>query len=155
MNKITRLYRIEEGILAGTEIEPIMGLVCVKYPHRKSKDLYVPPMKIGEKEVKTWHCCQAVCSAPDFEGGIDALIEHLILHKGRLLKPWSKKLQLQSPIPAVKLPPNPWLDKPKGGVIAVRPGGLTDLNEDRRFCLDLYIGDVKRWLQKQGIEIVE
>lgn len=144
MSKIIQLYRIEDGILSGTEIEPIMGLVCVKYPHRKSKDLYVPPMKSEKKEIKTWHCCQAVCSAPDFEGGVGALMEHLMLHKGRLLKPWSKKLQLQSPMPAVKLPPNPWLDKPKG-----------ELNEDRRFSLDLYIGDVKRWLHKQGIEIIE
>lgn len=143
-SKLRNLYRIEGGVLNGTEIEPIMAFIAVKYPHRKSKDLYVPPMKSGNKEIKTWHCCQENCPTPEFEGGLDALMEHLMLHKGRLLKPWSKRQQLKLPIPAVKLPPNPWNDKPKQGA-----------NEDRRFCLDLYIDDVKRSLRKQGLEIIE
>ena len=82
--KIVQLYRIEDGFLAGTEIEPIMGFVAVKYPHRKTKDLYVPPMKIGDKETKTFHCCQENCEQPDFEGTIDALGKHLEIHAGRL-----------------------------------------------------------------------
>ncbi len=137
--KLRTIYRIEDGILAGTEIEPIMGTVCVKYPHRKTPDLYVPPMK----ETKTWHCCQE-CAHPDFEGGINALLDHLLLHKGRLLKPWSKAAQLKAPIPAIRLPANTWDDKPKGGV-----------NEDRRFCVSLYIDNVKALLRKQGLEIIE
>ncbi len=143
-SKIRTIYRIEGGILNGTEIEPIMAFLAVKYPHRKSNDLYVPPMKVDDKETTTWHCCQENCPNPDFEGGMDALLEHLLLHKGRLLRPWSKKQQIHSPLPAIRLPPNPWDDKPKGGI-----------NEDRRFCLDLYIGDLKHYLHKQGIEIIE
>jgi len=142
--QVRQSYRIEGGILNGTEIEPIMGFLAVKYPHRKSKDLYVPPLKTADKEIKTWHCCQDNCPNPDFEGNIDALIDHLLTHNGRLLKPWKKQLQLKSPIPAVKIPPNPWDDKPKQGT-----------NEDRKFCLDLYIADVKHYLRKQGLEIIE
>ncbi len=141
--ELRTIYRIEDGILAGTEIEPVLGLVCVKYPHRKTPDLYVPPMKAGDKETKTWHCCQD-CAQPDFEGGIEALVDHLMLHKGRLVKPWSKKAQLKAPMPAVRLPPNPWDDKPSQGV-----------NEDRRFCIELYMGNVKSLLRKQGLEIIE
>lgn len=139
--RIRTMYRIEGGILDGTEIEPIMGFIAVKYPHRKSKDLYVPPMKTEKKEVKTWHCCQDNCANPDFKGGIDALVDHLMLHKGRLLRPWSKKLQLKAPIPAVRLPRNPWIENEKK-----YPGGT---NEDRRFCLSLYIADVERALYGQ------
>ena len=142
--KLRTQYVVEGGILNGTIIEPVLAFLSVKYPHRKTKDLYVPPMKVKGKEIKSWHCCQELCSNPDFEGGIDALIDHLMLHKGRLLKPWNKKQQLKSPIPAVRIPPNPWDDKPKMG-----------LNEDRQFCLSLYIDDVKRTLRKQGLEIIE
>ncbi len=143
-NRIRTVYRIEGGILNSTEIEPVMGFVSVRYPHRKSKDLYVPPIKTENTEIKTWHCCQDNCEKPDFPGGLDALVEHLMIHKGKLIKPWNKKLQLKSPLPAVRLPPNPWMDKPKAGV-----------NEDRRFCLDLYIEDVKSALRKQGLGIIE
>jgi hypothetical protein len=138
--KIAQIYRIEEGILTGTEIEIIMGFLSIKYPHRKSKDLYILPMKMEGKEVKTWHCCQ--CDA-DFEDGMDALVGHLMLHKGRLLKMWNKKQQLKSPIPAVKIPPNEWEDKRNCGT-----------NEDRYFCLNLYIEKLKCWLKKQGIEVI-
>ena len=141
-SRIRRIYRIEGGILDGTEIELIMAFIAVKYPHRKSKDMYIPPMKTPEKETKTWHCCQEPCEHPDFEGGLEALVDHLMLHKGRLLRSWNKKQQLKAPIPTIKLPPNPWGNTPKQGV-----------NEDRRFCLDLYITDVKHWLRKQGLEI--
>jgi len=143
MSKIRMQYIVEGGVLNGTIIEPIMAFISVKYPHRKTKDLYVPPMKTDDKEIKTWHCCQDSCPHPDFEGDIKVLLEHLMLHKGRLLKPWNKRQQLKSPIPAVKLPSNPWDDAPKMG-----------LNEDRRFCLSLYIDDVKRTLRKQGLEII-
>ena len=142
--KIQTIYRIEGGILDGTELEPIMAFLSVKYPHRKSKDLYIPPIKIKDKEVNTWHCCQENCPNPEFEGDMNNFIEHLLLHKGRLVKPWNKKQQLKSPLPAVKLPDNPWENKPSTG-----------LNEDRRFCLDLYISDIKRALHKQGIEVLE
>lgn len=142
--KICPFYRIEGGILDGTEIEPILAFIAVKYPHRKTKDLYVPPMKNKDKEIKIWHCCQEVCPNPNFEGGIDALIEHLMIHKGRLVKPWGKKQQLKSPIPVIQLPLNPWTDKSKIGV-----------NEDRRVCINLYIEDVGRTLHKQGLEIIE
>lgn len=140
--KITQLWRIEDGILKGTEISPFMAFILVKYPHRKSPDLYIPPIKAGEKEVKTWHCCQEACPAPDFEGGLDKLVEHLLLHKGRLVRPWSKKAQLQAPLPAVRLPPNPWRNNHNG------------VNDDRCFCLDSYIQDAERALRKQGIEII-
>jgi len=145
--RISTVYRIEGGILDGVEIEPIFAFIGVKYPHRKTKDLYVPPIKTAEKEVKTWHCCQDNCPTPDFEGKIDALVEHLMLHKGRLLKPWCRKQQLRLPIPAVRLPVNPWIENEKKN-----PGAT---NEDRRFCLDLYIDSVKRVLRKQGLEILE
>ena len=101
-------------------------------------------MQSGDKKIKTWHCCQEICSTPDFEGGLDVLIEHLMIHKGRLLKPWNKKQQLKSPMPSIYLPPNPWADKSKMGH-----------NEDRRFCIDLYIDDVERTLRKQGLELIE
>ena len=90
--KIQLIYRIEEGILARTEIEPIMSFFAVKYPHRKTKDLYLPPLKIGKKKSKKWHCCQRGCPTPDFEGTIEALIEHLMIHKGKLdIKPKGEK----------------------------------------------------------------
>jgi len=144
--RLRTIYRIEGTILNGTEIEPILGLVAVKYPHRKSKDLYVPPMKIKNK-AEAWHCCQDNCPQPDFEGGIDALVNHLMLHKGRLLRPWGKKQQLKAPLPAIKLPPNEWETNAKKNPCPT--------NEDRKFCVDLYIDDVKRTLRKQGLEILE
>ena len=143
--KIKTVYRIEDGILNGTEIESIMGFLLVKYPHRKSQDLYVPPMKTKDKEIKPWHCCRDNCPSPDFEGGLDNLVDHLMLHKGKLLKPWNKKQQLKSPIPAIKIPPNEW------EVTAKKYPSST--NEDRRLCVELYIEDLKRLLRKQGIEV--
>ena len=142
--RIRSYYEVEGGTLNGTIMEPILSFLGVKYPHRRTKDLYVPPMVDDKKMLTTpWHCCQENCPEPEFHGGMDELLEHLMLHKGRLLRPWSKKLQLKAPIPAVRLPRNPWDDKPKGGV-----------NEDRRFCIDLYVGDVKAVLRKQGLEIL-
>ena len=141
--RVRTICRIEGGILDGTEIEPLLAFVAVRYPHRKTADLYVPPIKTAEKEIKTWHCCQDNCPQPDFEGGLEALVNHLMLHKGRLLRPWSKKKQLKSPMPAIKLPRNPW---------AGNHGGVGD---DRRVCLDLYITDVRAALRKQGIEVIE
>lgn len=144
MARINTIYRIEEGILAGTELEPFMAMLLVKYPHRKGKDCYIPPIKTEDKEVKTWHCCQKNCPNPDFEGGIEALLEHLMLHKGKLLKPWSKKQQLKSPIPAVRLPPNEWENYAENST-----------NKDRHFCVQLYIDRLKSYLRKQGLEILE
>ena len=143
MTTIRTIFRIEGGILDGTELESIFAFLSVRYPHRKTPDLYVPPLKTEEKEIKTWHCCQENCPNPDFEGGMDALIKHLMFHKGRLVKPWTRKAQLKSPIPAVRLPENPW---------TANPGGI---NDDRGFCIDLYIASVKRLLKKQGLEILE
>jgi len=142
--KVRTIYRIEGGILNGTELEPFLFTILVRYPHRKTPDCYIPPMKTNGKEVKTWHCCQENCPTPEFEGTLDALIEHLIVHKGRLLRPWNKKHQLQSPIPAVQIPPNPWDNAPKGGI-----------NEDRRFSVSLYIDSIKRSLRRQGLAILE
>jgi hypothetical protein len=96
--RVRTIYRIEEGILAGTEIEPIFAFIGV--------------------------------------------------HKGRLLKPWTRKHQLQAPLPAVRLPANPWAGEPKEGT---NKGVL----EERRFCVQLYIDDVKRALEKQGLVIME
>lgn len=141
--KLRTIYRIEDGTINGTEIEPFLFTFLVRYPHRKSPDCYIPPMEANGKKVETWHCCQDNCPKPDFEGKIDALIEHLMIHKGRLIRPWNKKHQLKSPIPAVKIPGNPWEDGNKSGV-----------NEDRRFCVSLYIDSVKRSLKKQGLEIL-
>lgn len=78
--KIKEQWVIEDGELRGTVLEPIMAFVGVLYPHRKTKDLYIPPIK--DKNEK-WHCCQE-CSSPDFE--TEKLMEHLKLHAGRLLK---------------------------------------------------------------------
>jgi len=140
--KLRTVYRVEGGILNGTEIEPFMFTILVRYPHRKTPDCYIPPMETKDKEFKTWHCCQDNCPNPDFEGNMDDLLEHLKLHKGRLLKPWNKKRQLKTPLPAVKIPPNPW-EKDKAGVGA-----------DRRFVVSLYIDSVIRTLNKQGLEIL-
>lgn len=145
--KIRTIYRIEDGILDGTEIEPVMAFIAVKYPHRITKDLYVPPMKSTDKESKTWHCCQDNCPNPDFDGGFDSLIEHLMLHKGKLVKPWSKKIQLKHPIPTVRIPPNEWEVNSKKHPCST--------NEDRRLILNLYIDSLKRVLKKQGIEAIE
>ena len=78
--KVRTVYRIEGGILDGTELEPVLFTILVRYPHRKTADCYVPPMQ----GTKAWHCCQDNCPNPDFEGGLDSLIEHLMLHKGKL-----------------------------------------------------------------------
>ena len=141
--KVRTIYRIEGGILNGTEIEPFLFTILVRYPHRKTPDVYIPPMNANGKNVKTWECCQANCPNPTFEGKMDALVEHLMLHKGRLLRPWNRRHQLQSPIPTVQIPANEWDNAPKGGI-----------NEDRRFVVSLYIDSVKRSLRKQGLEIV-
>ena len=141
--KIRTVCRIEGGILNGTEIEPFMFTVLVRYPHRKTPDCYIPPMEVKGKNIKTWHCCQDNCPKPDFEGNVDALIEHLMIHKGRLLKPWNKKCQLKSPIPAIKIPPNTWEDSNKMGI-----------NEERRFVVNLYIDSLRRSMKRQGLEII-
>ena len=141
--KVRTIYRIEGGILNGTEIEPFMFTILVRYPHRKTPDCYIPPMEANGKKVDTWECCQENCPNPTFRGNFDALIEHLMIHKGRLLKPWNRKHQLQSPIPTVQIPGNPWDRLPKGGA-----------NEDRRFAIELYIDSVKGSLRKQGLVVV-
>lgn len=133
--KIRQIFRIEGGILDGTEIEQVMMFFLVKYPHRKNKDIYIPPTKTEKKVVRTWHCNYENCPKPDFEGGLDALVDHLMLHKGRLVKPWSKKAQLKNPIPMVKIPPNSYT------------------GNDRRFVVDLYIQEVVEYLERQGIEV--
>lgn len=142
--KITQLYRIEEGNLAGTEIEPIMGLLAVKYPHRKTKDAYVPPTKSKNKEVKTFHCCQENCKQPDFEGGMDALLTHIELHAGRLFKRLKPVTKSNPAKVVVKLPPNPWAENDNQGA-----------NPDRRVVVQLYIDSVENSLRKQGIGIIE
>jgi len=140
--KIIQLYRIEDGVLAGTEIGVVMGFLCVKYPHRKSKDMYIPPMKSKDKEVKTFHCCQENCSHPDFEGSMGALLEHLELHAGRLFKKL-KPITKSSPARVVvSLPPNPWAENDNRGA-----------NPDRRVTVQVYIDSAKRSLEKQGIGI--
>lgn len=139
--KLRQIYRVEGGILDGTEIEPFMMTILVRYPHRKSPDLYIPPIKTDTKEIKTWHCCQDNCKQPDFEGDITKLIEHLDLHKGRLVKHWNKKHQLKAPIPLVKLPGNPWEADDKRGA-----------NPDRHFVVELYMSSVQRLLKAQGLE---
>ncbi len=83
--KLVTQYNVNGGVLDGTIIEPMGSFVSVKYPHRKTKDLYVTPIKDAEK----WHCCQDNCPEPDFgsrEIKVSVLIEHLKLHAGRLLK---------------------------------------------------------------------
>lgn len=140
--KIKQLYRIEDGNLAGTEIELFMGLVTVKYPHRKTKDVYVPPMKSENKEVKTYHCCQENCKSPDFEGGMDALIAHIELHAGRLFKKLKPVTKSNPARVIVKLPPNPWAENDNRGA-----------NPDRRMAVQLYIDAMQDALRKQGIGI--
>ena len=141
--KISNIYRIEDGVLAGTEIEPIMGFFAVKYPHRKSKDLYVPPMKIKEKEVTTFHCCQPECPSPEFEGTMDAFVQHLELHAGRLFKKLKPVTKNNPATIAVRLPKNPVSEDDNRGS-----------NPDRRFAIKLYMEDVKYALEKQGIGIL-
>ena len=82
--RLKTFWRVEGGILNGTEIEQIMEFFAVKYPHRKTKDLYVPPMEVGDKKTTTFHCCQEKCPNPDFE--TKDLLKHLEIHAGRLLK---------------------------------------------------------------------
>ena len=93
--KLSLFYRVNEGAIAGTIIEPLSAaFVAVQYPHRKTKDLYIPPI---DGKQKTWHCCQEGCPNPDFE--TSQLLEHLETHAGRLIKKagticiWLKKVQ--------------------------------------------------------------
>ena len=87
MTKIRSYYEIEDGLLKGTILEPIMAFIAVKYPHRKTKDLYIPPIEDDNKKVThSWHCCQDNCEEPNFYGGLDALLKHIELHAGRLIK---------------------------------------------------------------------
>lgn len=79
--KLRIQYIAQGGLLDGTVLEPMMAFVGVLYPHRKTKDLYVPPI---EGKCKTWHCCQDNCPNPDFE--VSDLISHLESHAGRLLR---------------------------------------------------------------------
>ncbi len=74
--KIKPIFKIEEGILSGIEIEPSGNTVIVRYPHRKETDLFILPIE----DHKKWHCCRENCTNPDFEGDVDALIEHLMIH---------------------------------------------------------------------------
>lgn len=141
--RVSQFYRIEDGVLAGTEIESIIGFLAVKYPHRKTKDLYVPPMKTKDKEVKTFHCCHENCPEPDFDGTREALLQHIELHAGKLfkkLKPITKNNPAQI---VVTLPPNPWAENDNRGA-----------NPDRRLTINLYIDSVKRALKKQGIGVL-
>lgn len=79
-SKLRMQYIVEGGALSGTIIEPVLGFFGVTYPHRKTKDLYIPPMKDGEDN---WHCCQG-CEHPDFT--TKEFLDHLEKHAGRLLK---------------------------------------------------------------------
>ena len=142
--RVTQLYRIEDGLLAGTEIEPIMAFLAVKYPHRKTKDLYVPPAKTAEKTVTTFHCCQENCSQPDFEGTMDALAKHLELHAGKLFKKLPPVTKAHPATVVVNLPPNPYAENDNRGC-----------NPDRRFAIHLYMDNVKFALSKQGIGVIE
>lgn len=140
--KIAQLYRIEDGNLAGTEIEIVMGLLTVKYPHRKTKDAYVPPMKSEDKEVNTFHCCQADCKQPDFDGGTETLLAHIELHAGRLFKRLKPVTKSHPARIIVELPQNPWAENDNRGV-----------NPERRIAVQLYIGTLQEALRKQGIGI--
>ncbi len=140
--KIAQITRIEDGILAGTEIEFVMGFLAVKYPHRKSKDLYVPPMKCDAFESKTFCCCREGCQQPDIEGTMDALVKHLELHAGRLFKKLNPVTKTSPAIIVVSLPPNPWAEDDNRGA-----------NPDRRFTVKLYMDLVQRALEKQGIGV--
>ena len=142
--KISQLYRIEDGPLAGTEIEFPMGFVSVKYPHRQSKDLYVPPMKSKDKEVKTFHCCQTNCKQPDFTGTLEALLDHLELHAGRLFKKLKPITKSNPPKVVITLPPNPYGENDNRGA-----------NPDRRLCVHLYMDSLRKVLNRQGIGIIE
>ncbi len=87
MTTINQYYEIEDGPLAGTILEPIFAFLAVKYPHRKTKDLYVPPMPDDKLMIThPWHCNQENCPEPNFHGNLEVLVEHLKLHAGRLLK---------------------------------------------------------------------
>lgn len=140
--KIIQLYRIEDGTLAGTEIEVIMGFLAVKYPHRKAKDLYVPPLKSKDKEVKTYHCCQSNCKQPDFDGNKEAFLKHLELHAGRLFKKLNPVTKSSPPRIVISLPPNPWAENDNRGA-----------SPDRRVTVHLYRDSVQRALEKQGIGV--
>jgi hypothetical protein len=141
--KLSTIYRINDGVLAGTEIEPIMGFISVKYPHRKTKDLYIPPMEANGKKVETFHCCQENCKQPDFGETIDDLVKHLELHMGRLVKKLHPVNKQHPAIVVVKLPPNEWVERLN-----------CDLNKDRQFVVGLYKTNVVNWLRKQGIEVI-
>ncbi len=87
MTTIRLYYQIESGPLNGTVIEPIKGLIGVRYPHRKTKDLYIPPIQDDKRGLTVpWHCCQENCKEPDFLGNIESLVEHAMIHAGRALK---------------------------------------------------------------------
>lgn len=144
---VSYITRINDGNLVGTELETVMGMLAVKYPHRKTKNLYVPPMKTEEKEIKTWHCCQENCKQPDFEDGIDALLAHLELHAGRLFKRLKPVTKPNPPMVVVNLPPNPFDN------IKKYPGQGANL--DRRVTVNLYIDSVKLVLRRQGIGVLE
>lgn len=141
--KISTIYLIEEGNLVGTQIMPIMGFIAIKYPHRKTRDLYVPPMKSGNKEVKTFHCCQENCKQPDFAGTIEALLDHLELHAGRLFKRLKPITKSNPPKVVIALPPNPYAENDNRGA-----------NPDRRLCVHLYMDSLTKVLNRQGIGIV-
>ena len=75
--KLNCAYTITDGVLKGTILEPTFCFIGVKYPHRKTKDLYCPPLK----DVKVWHCCQC-----DTDFKTEELEAHLIKHAGKLVK---------------------------------------------------------------------
>jgi len=139
--KITQLYRIEEGNLAGTEIEIALGLLLVKYPHRNTKDAYVPPMK--DRKTNTYHCCQDNCQQPDFAANMDALLAHIELHAGRLFKKLKPVTKTNPAKIIVALPPNPWAENDNRGA-----------NPDRRVVVQLYIDSLQTVLRKQGIGVI-
>lgn len=141
--RITQIFRVEDGPLAGTEMEPVLGFLAIKYPHRKTKDLYVPPMKTKDKEVKTFHCCQENCQQPDFEGTREALIQHLELHAGKLFRKGRPVTKLCPARTVVSLPSNPYENNNQG------------CNPDQRLAVSLYIDSVKAALEKQGVGIVD
>ena len=124
-------------MLAGTEIEPILAFLSVRYPHRKTRDLYVPP---ANKESRVWHCCQENCPQPEFEGGVAALLKHLEVHAGKLIKRLPPVASRERAVVVVRLPPNPWAEGDSRGV-----------NPDRRFVVSLYISSVCAALRKRGI----
>ena len=87
MTTIIQQYLIKSGELEGTIIEPMFAFITVKYPHRKTKDLYNPPYTDDKKKLThPWHCNQPNCPNDIFYGDLSALLEHLKLHAGKSLK---------------------------------------------------------------------